>query len=127
MCYWVVQIKAWEEEEQDKPIDIDQIRVDPSPFQLVERTSLHKVIRNPIEIPFKILLCWAFLSLISELQIRLLSLKNCQSKTIIISCPLGNTHFLQRKQQSCILRLNLYMYSDSESIWKLKLLKKVDM
>ncbi|XP_057196556.1 chloride channel protein 1 isoform X2 [Triplophysa rosa] len=36
------EIKAWEEEEQDKPIDIDQIRVDPSPFQLVERTSLHK-------------------------------------------------------------------------------------
>ncbi|KAA0703004.1 Chloride channel protein 1 [Triplophysa tibetana] len=36
------EIKAWEEQEQDKPIDIDQIRVDPSPFQLVERTSLHK-------------------------------------------------------------------------------------
>ncbi|XP_052000774.1 chloride channel protein 1-like [Xyrauchen texanus] len=36
------EIKAWEEEELDKPIDIDQIRVDPSPFQLVERTSLHK-------------------------------------------------------------------------------------
>uniref|UniRef100_A0A8C1YSX2 Chloride channel, voltage-sensitive 1b n=1 Tax=Cyprinus carpio TaxID=7962 RepID=A0A8C1YSX2_CYPCA len=35
-------IKAWEEEELEKPIDIDQIRVDPSPFQLVERTSLHK-------------------------------------------------------------------------------------
>uniref|UniRef100_A0A8C1GSZ9 Chloride channel, voltage-sensitive 1a n=1 Tax=Cyprinus carpio TaxID=7962 RepID=A0A8C1GSZ9_CYPCA len=26
----------------DKPLDIDQIRIDPSPFQLVERTSLHK-------------------------------------------------------------------------------------
>ncbi|XP_052003007.1 chloride channel protein 1-like [Xyrauchen texanus] len=36
------EIKAWEEDELDKPIDIDQIRVDPSPFQLVERTSLHK-------------------------------------------------------------------------------------
>ncbi|XP_073703949.1 chloride channel protein 1 [Garra rufa] len=36
------EIKAWEEEELDNPIDIDQIRVDPSPFQLVERTSLHK-------------------------------------------------------------------------------------
>ncbi|KAG7469317.1 hypothetical protein MATL_G00127800 [Megalops atlanticus] len=36
------EIKAWEEAELDKPIDIDQIRVDPSPFQLVERTSLHK-------------------------------------------------------------------------------------
>uniref|UniRef100_A0A671KA72 Chloride channel protein 1-like n=1 Tax=Sinocyclocheilus anshuiensis TaxID=1608454 RepID=A0A671KA72_9TELE len=42
MLCWGVQIKAWEEEELDKPIDIDQIRVDPSPFQLVERTSLHK-------------------------------------------------------------------------------------
>uniref|UniRef100_A0A8C1HZB6 Chloride channel, voltage-sensitive 1b n=1 Tax=Cyprinus carpio carpio TaxID=630221 RepID=A0A8C1HZB6_CYPCA len=42
MLYWGVQIKAWEEEELEKPIDIDQIRVDPSPFQLVERTSLHK-------------------------------------------------------------------------------------
>lgn len=27
----------------DKPMEIDEIRVDPSPFQLVERTSLHKV------------------------------------------------------------------------------------
>ncbi|KAI4877334.1 hypothetical protein NFI96_017312 [Prochilodus magdalenae] len=36
------EIKAWEEAEMDKPIEIDQIRIDPSPFQLVERTSLHK-------------------------------------------------------------------------------------
>ncbi|KAL4616749.1 chloride channel protein 1 [Arapaima gigas] len=36
------EIKAWEETELDKQIDIDQIRIDPSPFQLVERTSLHK-------------------------------------------------------------------------------------
>uniref|UniRef100_A0A8C1SEQ4 Chloride channel, voltage-sensitive 1a n=1 Tax=Cyprinus carpio TaxID=7962 RepID=A0A8C1SEQ4_CYPCA len=35
-------IKVWEETEIDKPLDIDQIRIDPSPFQLVERTSLHK-------------------------------------------------------------------------------------
>uniref|UniRef100_A0A669E592 Chloride channel, voltage-sensitive 1a n=1 Tax=Oreochromis niloticus TaxID=8128 RepID=A0A669E592_ORENI len=33
---------SWEEEEMDKPMEIDEIRVDPSPFQLVERTSLHK-------------------------------------------------------------------------------------
>uniref|UniRef100_A0AAR2KN70 Chloride channel, voltage-sensitive 1b n=1 Tax=Pygocentrus nattereri TaxID=42514 RepID=A0AAR2KN70_PYGNA len=39
---WPLQIKAWEEAEMDKPIDIDHIRIDPSPFQLVERTSLHK-------------------------------------------------------------------------------------
>nr|XP_020466496.1 chloride channel protein 1 [Monopterus albus] len=38
----MVQIKAWEEAELDKPIDMEQIRIDPSPFQLVERTSLHK-------------------------------------------------------------------------------------
>lgn len=38
-----LQIKAWEEAEIDKPMEIDEIRVDPSPFQLVERTSLHKV------------------------------------------------------------------------------------
>uniref|UniRef100_A0AAX7TYB0 Chloride channel, voltage-sensitive 1a n=1 Tax=Astatotilapia calliptera TaxID=8154 RepID=A0AAX7TYB0_ASTCA len=36
------QIKAWEEAELNKPIDMEQIRIDPSPFQLVERTSLHK-------------------------------------------------------------------------------------
>ncbi|KAJ8392880.1 hypothetical protein AAFF_G00070840 [Aldrovandia affinis] len=36
------EIKAWEEAELAEQIDIDQIRVDPSPFQLVERTSLHK-------------------------------------------------------------------------------------
>uniref|UniRef100_A0A8C2G178 Chloride channel, voltage-sensitive 1a n=1 Tax=Cyprinus carpio TaxID=7962 RepID=A0A8C2G178_CYPCA len=28
--------------QMDKPLEIDQIRIDPSPFQLVERTSLHK-------------------------------------------------------------------------------------
>uniref|UniRef100_A0A8B9JGU8 Chloride voltage-gated channel 1 n=1 Tax=Astyanax mexicanus TaxID=7994 RepID=A0A8B9JGU8_ASTMX len=28
--------------EMDKPLELDQIRIDPSPFQLVERTSLHK-------------------------------------------------------------------------------------
>ncbi|KAF7643312.1 hypothetical protein LDENG_00241720 [Lucifuga dentata] len=36
------EIKAWEEAETDKPMEIDEIRIDPSPFQLVERTSLHK-------------------------------------------------------------------------------------
>jgi hypothetical protein len=38
-----MQIKAWEEEELGKPISMEEIRIDPSPFQLVERTSLHKV------------------------------------------------------------------------------------
>ncbi|XP_076864180.1 chloride channel protein 1a isoform X2 [Brachyhypopomus gauderio] len=36
------EIKSWEESEMDNPLDFDQIRIDPSPFQLVERTSLHK-------------------------------------------------------------------------------------
>ncbi|KAM8841386.1 chloride channel protein 1-like isoform 2-T2 [Spinachia spinachia] len=36
------EVTAWEEAETDKPMEIDEIRVDPSPFQLVERTSLHK-------------------------------------------------------------------------------------
>ncbi|XP_061675843.1 chloride channel protein 1 [Syngnathoides biaculeatus] len=36
------EINAWEEAEMDKPMDLEQIRIDPSPFQLVERTSLHK-------------------------------------------------------------------------------------
>ncbi|KAJ8334366.1 hypothetical protein SKAU_G00400050 [Synaphobranchus kaupii] len=36
------EIKVWEEAEMDKPMGFDQIRIDPSPFQLVERTSLHK-------------------------------------------------------------------------------------
>ncbi|XP_063055965.1 chloride channel protein 1 [Engraulis encrasicolus] len=36
------EIRSWEEAELEQPIDLDQIRVDPSPFQLVERTSLHK-------------------------------------------------------------------------------------
>lgn len=39
----LIQIKVWDEEQLDKAIDMEQIRVDPSPFQLVERTSLHKV------------------------------------------------------------------------------------
>ncbi|XP_041961829.1 chloride channel protein 1 [Alosa sapidissima] len=36
------EIKAWEETELNQPVNLDQVRVDPSPFQLVERTSLHK-------------------------------------------------------------------------------------
>uniref|UniRef100_A0A669EP09 Chloride channel, voltage-sensitive 1a n=1 Tax=Oreochromis niloticus TaxID=8128 RepID=A0A669EP09_ORENI len=42
LSFNLFNIKAWEEEEMDKPMEIDEIRVDPSPFQLVERTSLHK-------------------------------------------------------------------------------------
>lgn len=37
--------KAWEKEEMAKPVDLEasNVRIDPSPFQLVERTSLLKV------------------------------------------------------------------------------------
>lgn len=53
-CDWLTQIKAWEEEELDKPIDMEQIRIDPSPFQLVERTSLHKVTTTNTDLMNKI-------------------------------------------------------------------------
>ncbi|XP_039573660.1 chloride channel protein 1 isoform X1 [Passer montanus] len=36
------EIDAWEQEELNKSVCFDSCRVDPSPFQLVERTSLHK-------------------------------------------------------------------------------------
>ncbi|XP_060092913.1 chloride channel protein 1 [Heteronotia binoei] len=36
------EIEAWEEEELEKEVCFDSCRIDPSPFQLVERTSLHK-------------------------------------------------------------------------------------
>uniref|UniRef100_A0A8C6NZA8 Chloride channel, voltage-sensitive 1a n=1 Tax=Nothobranchius furzeri TaxID=105023 RepID=A0A8C6NZA8_NOTFU len=36
------EIRAWEEAEMDLAMEMDEIRVDPSPFQLVERTSLQK-------------------------------------------------------------------------------------
>ncbi|XP_051499136.1 chloride channel protein 1 isoform X2 [Apus apus] len=36
------EIDAWEQEELNKDVCFDSCRIDPSPFQLVERTSLHK-------------------------------------------------------------------------------------
>ncbi|XP_047672863.1 chloride channel protein 1a [Tachysurus fulvidraco] len=36
------EVKAWEESEMDKTLEIERVKIDPSPFQLVERTSLHK-------------------------------------------------------------------------------------
>ncbi|EAT42523.1 AAEL005950-PA, partial [Aedes aegypti] len=35
--------KAWELEEMAKPIDVENLHIDPAPFQLVERTSILKV------------------------------------------------------------------------------------
>lgn len=40
---FLYQIDAWEQEELNKNVCFDSCRIDPSPFQLVERTSLHKV------------------------------------------------------------------------------------
>uniref|UniRef100_A0A8B9SHD2 Chloride voltage-gated channel 1 n=1 Tax=Anas platyrhynchos TaxID=8839 RepID=A0A8B9SHD2_ANAPL len=39
---FLCQIDAWEQEELNKDVCFDCCRIDPSPFQLVERTSLHK-------------------------------------------------------------------------------------
>ncbi|XP_058848176.1 chloride channel protein 1-like [Acipenser ruthenus] len=36
------EVKAWEERELEKPICFQSCRIDHSPFQLVEKTSLHK-------------------------------------------------------------------------------------
>nr|XP_032619877.1 chloride channel protein 1 isoform X2 [Chelonoidis abingdonii] len=36
------EIVAWEQDELNKEVCFDSCRIDPSPFQLVERTSLHK-------------------------------------------------------------------------------------
>lgn len=39
----VPQIAEWEEMQLDEQVDFDNCKIDPAPFQLVERTSLHKV------------------------------------------------------------------------------------
>uniref|UniRef100_A0A3P8XL31 Chloride channel protein n=1 Tax=Esox lucius TaxID=8010 RepID=A0A3P8XL31_ESOLU len=36
------QIAEWEEQQLDEPVDFNNCKIDPAPFQLVERTSLHK-------------------------------------------------------------------------------------
>ncbi|KAJ6653612.1 hypothetical protein lerEdw1_009046 [Lerista edwardsae] len=37
------EIEAWEQKELEEDVCFDSCRIDPSPFQLVERTSLHKL------------------------------------------------------------------------------------
>lgn len=37
------QILEWEEQQLDEPVNFSDCKIDPAPFQLVERTSLHKV------------------------------------------------------------------------------------
>uniref|UniRef100_A0AAY5KPI3 4Fe-4S ferredoxin-type domain-containing protein n=1 Tax=Esox lucius TaxID=8010 RepID=A0AAY5KPI3_ESOLU len=36
------RIAEWEENQLDEPVNFDNCKIDPAPFQLVERTSLHK-------------------------------------------------------------------------------------
>ncbi|CAL8280066.1 unnamed protein product [Lota lota] len=36
------EIAEWEEQQLDDPVDFKNCKIDPAPFQLVERTSLHK-------------------------------------------------------------------------------------
>lgn len=38
-----LQIAEWEEMQLDEQVNFDDCKIDPAPFQLVERTSLHKV------------------------------------------------------------------------------------
>uniref|UniRef100_A0A669Q952 Chloride voltage-gated channel 1 n=1 Tax=Phasianus colchicus TaxID=9054 RepID=A0A669Q952_PHACC len=48
---FLCQIDAWEQEELEKDVCFECCRIDPSPFQLVERTSLHKVVSSMICLP----------------------------------------------------------------------------
>lgn len=36
------EILEWEEQQLDEPVNFSDCKIDPAPFQLVERTSLHK-------------------------------------------------------------------------------------
>uniref|UniRef100_A0A674EGC1 Chloride voltage-gated channel 2 n=1 Tax=Salmo trutta TaxID=8032 RepID=A0A674EGC1_SALTR len=40
--FLVSVIAEWEEQQLDEPVDFNNCKIDPAPFQLVERTSLHK-------------------------------------------------------------------------------------
>jgi len=41
--FFFFQITEWEEQQLDEAINFNNCKIDPAPFQLVERTSLHKV------------------------------------------------------------------------------------
>lgn len=40
---YFLQIAEWEEMQLDEQVNFNNCKIDPAPFQLVERTSLHKV------------------------------------------------------------------------------------
>lgn len=46
-AFAICQITEWEERQLDEPVDFKNCKIDPAPFQLVERTSLHKVWTHP--------------------------------------------------------------------------------
>lgn len=43
LCVIFLQIAEWEEMQLDEQVNFNNCKIDPAPFQLVERTSLHKV------------------------------------------------------------------------------------
>uniref|UniRef100_A0A8C2GBV0 Chloride channel, voltage-sensitive 2b n=1 Tax=Cyprinus carpio TaxID=7962 RepID=A0A8C2GBV0_CYPCA len=43
LCYhYMTMIEEWEEQQLDEQVNFNNCKIDPAPFQLVERTSLHK-------------------------------------------------------------------------------------
>lgn len=42
-CIYFLKIAEWEEMQLDEQVNFNNCKIDPAPFQLVERTSLHKV------------------------------------------------------------------------------------
>lgn len=47
VIFFFLQIAEWEEMQLDEQVNFNDCKIDPAPFQLVERTSLHKV-RAPV-------------------------------------------------------------------------------
>lgn len=43
LFFFLLQIAEWEEMQLDEQVNFNNCKIDPAPFQLVERTSLHKV------------------------------------------------------------------------------------
>uniref|UniRef100_A0A667ZZF1 Chloride channel 2c n=1 Tax=Myripristis murdjan TaxID=586833 RepID=A0A667ZZF1_9TELE len=42
LLFYFLQIAEWEEQQLDEQVNFNNCKIDPAPFQLVERTSLHK-------------------------------------------------------------------------------------
>ncbi|KAK0147798.1 Chloride channel protein 2 [Merluccius polli] len=43
------EIAEWEEQQLDEQVNFNNCKIDPAPFQLVERTSLHKMWSTPAQ------------------------------------------------------------------------------